>query len=620
MKQYLMALAAFAALLLASCTAEPVLTDEPAQEQMVFTASMEGDEADTRTVRKSSGNVFWNPGDQISVFLNSGTDGGACFTASNSMPIAIADFYGTIEDKGTTASYYAIYPYSPSISFDGTAFQTTLPDRQEALADTFADDLFISLGATRRQSITFYHLCGGIKFTVTEPGIKAVTLRGAGDETLAGEVKVTLGSAGKTPTVQSVLSACPSIVLEAPAGQTLEPGKAYHIVTLPVNFQDGFMLQFEKEDGSIAVRKVSKAFEVKRAHFGVLADADKNLSWAADFFEMTPNSFELTPGSQDFSIWVRSSTEPEVEILSDWIQPVKTIGDYRMGATYVFRVSRNQEEEARTGYITVCDDENCHMVLVTQASGSGMDWRTMDFVHHSMGMRFTATWCQHCPKMNEAFKLVKEELGDKFLYACFYDNSGNYGFAPGATLENQYRISGYPSGIIDGRKDIPNYADYTATATAIKSAIAETEANYPTVTALELDTALSGDQATVKVNVYVHASDSYKLTVLVLENGIVGNQQDGSTVVHDFVHNKVVRAALTSVSGDAFQGKADGVNDFTFSYTVPAGYVKDNLEVIAYVQRPFGSQPVISSADYGGYYVDNCRAVALGSFAEVELE
>ena len=619
MKQFLMALAAFAALLLASCTAEPVITDEPDQELMVFTASMEGDEADTRTVRQSSGSVFWNPGDQISVFLQAGT-GGACFTASNTAPASKADFYGTIEDKNSTASYIAFYPYSPSLSFDGTAFQTTLPDHQEAVADTFADDLFISLGATRRQNITFYHLCGGIKFTVTEPGIKAVTLRGAGDETLAGEVKVTLGSDGKTPTVQSVLSSRVSVVLDAPAGQTLEPGKAYHIVTLPVNFKNGFMLQFEKEDGSIAVRRVSKAFEVQRAHFGVLTDVDKNLSWEADYFEMTPKSFDLTPGSQDFSIWVRSSTEPEVEVLSDWIQLVKTTGDYHMGATYVFRATRNQEEEARTGYITVCDAENCHMVLVTQASGAGMDWRTMDFVHHSMGMRFTATWCQHCPKMNEAFKLVKADLGDKFLYACFYSTSGNYGYAPGSTLETQYQVTGYPSGIVDGRVDIPNYSDYTLTAKAIKDAITETEANYPTVTALELDTALSGDQATVKVNVYVHASDSYKLTVLVLENGIVGNQQDGSTVVHDFEHNKVVRAALTSVSGDAFQGTADAVNEFTYSYTVPDGYVKENLEVIAYVQRPFGSQTVISSADYGGYYVDNCRAVALGSFAEVELQ
>ena len=124
----------------------------------------------------------------------------------------------------------------------------------------------------------------------------------------------------------------------------------------------------------------------------------------------------------------------------------------------------------------------------------------------------------------------------------------------------------------------------------------------------------------MNVDVYVKANDSYKLTVLLLENGIVGDQKDGSATVHDFVHNKVARIALTPVTGESFQGREGEVNSFQYSCSVPDGYVKDNLEIVAYVQRPFGTLPVIASDNYGGWFIDNSRAVSVGGSAELELD
>ena len=483
----------------------------------VFQAVFEGDDADTRTVRMSDGSVRWNPGDQISIFTAAGSNGGARFTATADSPKQRTNFAGSIAEPASGVYYYALYPYSSSISFDGSAFQVTLPDEQEAVPDTFADDLFISLSRSLTTSLTFNHLCGGVKFTLTEAGIQSVTLIGLGNEVIAGEVKAGLGSNGKTPTVEGIVDGSRSITLSAPSGQTLETGKAYHIVTLPVTFENGFSLIFQKTDGTVGVKTVAKRVEIQRAHFGVVNNADQNLKWEKDYIEMSPYSFNLTAKSQTIKLYIRSSVEPHIELFDNWISLVDVEGDFRSGAYYVYRVDRNREETERTTYISVCTDVNCYMATVTQEGSQEGDWMNADFVHHSFGMRFTATWCQHCPKMNTAFKSVKEKLGDKFLYACFYATSGNYGFSGTESMMVYYNEGGYPSAIVDGRVDIPNYSDPTYTAQAIVNAINETEATYPVVTAMEMSSSLDGNKVSVDVDVYVKADDSYKITVLLLD-------------------------------------------------------------------------------------------------------
>jgi hypothetical protein len=44
------------------------------------------------------------------------------------------------------------------------------------------------------------------------------------------------------------------------------------------------------------------------------------------------------------------------------------------------------------------------------------------------------------------------------------------------------------------------------------------------------------------------------------------------------------------------------------------------MEVIAFVQRNFNDRPAIQSDKYGEWYVDNCRAAALGTAAPLEVE
>ena len=611
-----------ASLCLYSCSVEPMVPADEGDAVTIISATLEENDAETRTVRQADLRVFWNPADEISVFTAPGADGGARFISTNTTAKQRADFAGSVAEPSKGGYYYALYPYSSSVSFDGSAFQVTLPDKQVATPGTFADDLFISMGRSMTTSVTFNHLTGGIKFTVTEPDIQSVVLVGLGNEPLAGEVKAGLGSDGKTPTVTGIVDGKISVTLEAPSGETLEVGKAYHIVTLPVTFENGFTLLFQKPDGSVASRRVSKRVDIQRAHFGVLNEADKNLTWEKSYFEMSPYELTLNSRAQEFKLYVRSSAEPHIDLFDDWITFVRTEGDYRAGANYVFRADRNKDEQEREGFISVCVEPTCRMLTVTQEGSKEGDWVASDFVHRSLGMRFTATWCGYCPMMSKTFKASKEELGDRFEYVCFYSSSsgGKYGFPFIDALMDQYKVSGFPTGIVDGRIEIENY-DYTVASRNVIAAVNETEANYPTVTAAEIVSSVNGREASVDVTVFVKADDTYVLTVLLLENGIVGYQADNYEGSHqDFVHDKVARLALTSIPGDSFTAAEGESKTFSFKADVPDECNLDNMQVLVYVQRPFGSQPAISTDNYGGRYVDNCRAAALGTVAELELK
>ena len=620
MKKYAFFAAAVAALMTCACSVEPIdVTDAQPEEDgeiTVLTAGFAGAEDGTRTVRQSDGKVFWSPKDEISVVRGTNRTGKK-FVSTNTEPAPQAAFTGTMPSG--TAAFWALHPYDAQAVFDGTYFITTLPAEQTAVPDTFDEDLFISVANSKNESVTFYHVVGGFKFSVTEPGIQKVTLASIGGEPLAGVMGIQVVNG--RPTFVAWGDSSSQIELTPESG-TFEVGKAYYFVTLPMELESGFSLFFEKEDGSTAYRLVKKPVSIEAAHFKTMMEVDKGIVFEKNYFTYSPNSISLSKYGGTFSIKVHSSVDFHFDIVSDWIQEVAHEGDPKMESTYTFKAFSNPGE-AREGYIMLCNDSNCFFITVNQDAGSEDDWKSAEFVHHSLGMRFTATWCGYCPNMSETFRLAKGKLLDKFQYACFYSSSsgGLYGFSDINILANQYAIEGFPNGIVDGRRLIQNYsASYACS--LIVQASQETEANYPTATALGINSILSGKNLSVDVDVYTHIADSYKLTVLLLENGIVGYQQDFYVGAHDdFVHDKVVRAAFTNVSGNAFTAEsAQTKKSFSYTFTVPDEYKADNLEILAYVQRPFGSQPVLQSGSYGDWYVDNCSSAKVGLAAPPDLK
>ena len=620
MKKNAFLFAALAAVLTCSCKVEQpvdVLPDEEG-EITVLAAGFAG--ADTKTVRQSDGKVFWSPNDEISVMRNSSSSANKKFVASNTEPAAETCFTGIM--PAGTGAYWAVYPYNANNSIQNGYFVTTIPAKQEAVAGSFANNVFVSAAYEKNttRALTFHHQCGGVKFTLTQPGIKSAVIVPADESvSLAGLVGLYAASTGSAPYIRATgspedMSSTAEIV--APEGETLEVGEAYHIVTMPATLKGGFSLMLQKEDGTVSFRKVSKDVKIEAGHFLTLKDVDDGAEFDR-YFEFSPSAIEVEPMGGLFTMKVRSSVDFHVQINDDWIKQVSVTGDPRLGATVTFSAEMNPGEE-RSGVMIVCDDKNCYPVVVTQGDGSKLKKVT----HHSLGMRFTATWCGYCPVMSKTFHLAKDNLGDKFEYICMYDTDGNYGFSDLNTLASQYKVSGFPTGIVDGRILVENYSSEYA-AGLIASAVEETETNYPAATAIGLESSLSGQALTVKAEVFANCAETYKLTVILMENGIIGYQADYNEGNHqDFQHDRVARKTLTSsISGDSFSiSEVGGTKSFTYTYTVPASYNKNNLMVLAYVQRTFGSRPVIQSGNYGDWYVDNCRVAAVGTTAPLEAE
>ena len=246
-------------------TEDPGKTDNPAAvEYREVTLTAEPGDVAAKSSRDAAGKFYWSAGDEISVFRGTGTPNTWKMTSTNTEPEAHAQFTGKAPvsalDNPDGGKYYAVYPYSEENSFDGTYLTTTVPTAQVAAAGTFADGQFISIGCSDNLSMTFYHLCGGIKFSLNNTGITSVTLRGNNNEIIAGKVQVAIDANGH-PQVNSIIEGSKEITLTCAGG--FQTGVDYFFVTLPVAFTYGFTVDF----GNGKTRTILNYMTVNRAKF-----------------------------------------------------------------------------------------------------------------------------------------------------------------------------------------------------------------------------------------------------------------------------------------------------------------------------------------------------------------
>ena len=93
----------------------------------------------TRTVRLANGDVLWVQGDAISLFYDSGTNGGSKFTTTSRDTCRQTIFSGSImavsggiDASFDDACFWGVYPYRDDVSCDGQAVTMTVPSEQVA--------------------------------------------------------------------------------------------------------------------------------------------------------------------------------------------------------------------------------------------------------------------------------------------------------------------------------------------------------------------------------------------------------------------------------------------------------------------------------------------------------
>ncbi len=266
-----------AALALSACVrnTEPF---EPEGVQMTFTAYQEGSEMTRTTVQDGGTQVYWEPSDEIKVFFN-GSSGR--FVSQNTENATVATFTGTLnvivgatEGAGYSTQTWGLYPYRADAVLDGKALVTTLPASQTGRAGSFAKNTSITVAQSNGYGLAFYNVCGGLRFSLTQEGIKRVTFQGNNGEAIAGKIKVAF--ADGIPAVQEVSESETVITLTAPGGGSFQTGQWYYISAIPGSLSEGYKMTFYKESESAKLTS-SSFVTFKRGIFGSLADADEDL-------------------------------------------------------------------------------------------------------------------------------------------------------------------------------------------------------------------------------------------------------------------------------------------------------------------------------------------------------
>ncbi len=336
---------------------------------------------------------------------------------------------------------------------------------------------------------------------------------------------------------------------------------------------------------------------------------------ATPSLEVTPMSVYFGENAESKKANVSSNMDWKITSSESWctVSPSSGSGNSEITVS----VQKNSSTASRTASLTVstADGSISRTIVVSQDGNesSTFDW-SKDFYHKSLLMKFTGNWCGYCPIMANTVHLYQQQYPGTLEVLNIYSSSGSLSNTAFNPLISLYNSNGsYPHGMVDGRQDLDNYSgDYGAR--LIRQFVEEQETNYPPVTTVGYNSSFSGSTLDIDLKMYIKKADSYKVTVIVTESNVIGKQADNYDGDHEnYVHNDIARIAVTDVNGEAFTTSQDNlIVKRNYSVSVPTSYVKDNLKILVYIQRAYGSQTVIRSADYGDYYVDNCAAGKAG--------
>lgn len=282
MKKYFV----FAAMLAiaTSCTVTEINDVKQQVIAPAITATLENNGTKTALTvdEEGVGTIWWKPADQVNIFYGTTS---TKYTSTNTedattVVFSTSDIIGSTESA--SINRWGLYPYDASATCDGSYVTTLIPMVQHAVADSFDDDLFTSLAHSEDNMMTFYNVCGGIKFSLTREDIKKITFKGNNNEDLAGKVKLSMGSDGKPSAV--VVTGEKTITLTPKSGDTFAKNTNYYIVLLPTVLSNGFTMTFETSTQLGTFNYTTKSVEIKRSVFAKKADIDSYAEFAAKKF------------------------------------------------------------------------------------------------------------------------------------------------------------------------------------------------------------------------------------------------------------------------------------------------------------------------------------------------
>lgn len=218
----------------------------------------------------------------------------------------------------------------------------------------------------------------------------------------------------------------------------------------------------------------------------------------------------------------------------------------------------------------------------------------VNFVHRILFEDFTGTWCGNCPIASARFEKLIEQ-NNKAVFVGLHGptvNTDPFTNEASMGLINQLGVWAYPTIFINHKAEwSTNNNNYTDVSFPIQFIQPFSKVGISINTSLQ-NNVLTGDYniafaenySNLKTLVYI-VEDQIKYPQHNYFNGSGGKPflYGGLPIVPDYTNHNVLRAALTTITGDAIPANNSQNNNTynkTFSYTIPANFVKDNVKIV----------------------------------------
>lgn len=219
--------------------------------------------------------------------------------------------------------------------------------------------------------------------------------------------------------------------------------------------------------------------------------------------------------------------------------------------------------------------------------------KPLSFPRKHLIEHFTGEQCGYCPYGMACIEQFLASTSKKYIWVGHHYGYGTdeYTIDANATIGKKLGISGAPSVSFDRTKRRVNGATnygfhpgYLSEAGAVPLTDADT-ALASVVIDRTYDAASRQLTLTVHGEVLSEQATSLLLSVLVKESGMIGQQKDFYDSWEgwsEFRHVKTVRVMLSAAWGDKVD-ITNGEYTKTYTYTLPAKFVAENCEVVAYI-------------------------------------
>ena len=261
------------------------------------------------------------------------------------------------------------------------------------------------------------------------------------------------------------------------------------------------------------------------------------------------------------------------------------------------------------------------VVELTQMGELEADYSSQ-FLRRSVAIRFTATWCGNCPRMNQGIMAAVENDPRHVLPLTMHvwESDGGLNYDQGDDYADYFYIDGLPSGFMNNYTEIGGKLPPAIVQELVNNLADEAVEKLPSNTMVAGTARLEDGNVVVDLSIASKEAGEYLVSVFILEDGIVYEQSGGSS---DYVHNNVARAEMTQMWGDPVSLQADGLLEKSFSAPVPQSVLDpNNLHILVMMNRKGTFTGDVTYAGYYdyGYVIDNAVSIPINGFAVFEYE